>query len=486
MSMVSRRAVRDGSSVLLAVLLAVGIGVAAFLISFVLDQPPAFSILTAILVAGLALVTRLLVGFERRLARFERSERDSQADLARLVGDAFAEISEATELFHLIEASALRTDQVTQLVRNSTAISPDSPPIVYRFAQAKIGETSELVKLLADGGTATYYGEDRDWLLGLTRAAGESIDAISLSAVDHDLWQSEIGQRYLDAQRQAARAGRRVRRIFVVDDAAEEHDPALLRAYQEQRSLRIDVRLLDRSRLPARFRLRLRDLVLFDDAIAYETTPTPGDPAMAQVAETRLILAGSRVRESVLFFDELWELAREPELTESLPDLAVEIYLDTDDEAVATEVFRAVDNLAVVLGLRVPTEVERARGSIIRRARTSVDTHVTAAEVDERLSRVEKALDLAAHNGPQVGDGHEIDAVVALTNALAPVQHACVQLSRLLYVKFTADGGAAMVVVRHLFDADLRILEQRPDLLRNPQTIISELDRAIRRLQADD
>jgi hypothetical protein len=214
----------------------------------------------------------------------------------------------------------LQTDLVTQLVRNSTRITPSSPPIVYQFVQSKIKETSDFLKALADGETVTYYGEDRDWLLGLTRNATESIDAVSLAAADHDLWQSEIGQRYLDAQRRAARAGRRVRRIFVLDRPEAEHDPAFRRAYEEQRRMMIEVRLLDRSAVPVPLQIQVRDLIVFDDALAYETTPTTSDPEQAQVAETRLVLTSSRVKECSQLFRELWDISRELNESSFVPD----------------------------------------------------------------------------------------------------------------------------------------------------------------------
>jgi hypothetical protein len=311
----------EHSSVTRKALLTVGLGGATFLITNALNQPQHVQITLSILIGGIALILRFLVDFENRLAAVEQLEKDGMTEVKRMVGDAFSEISEATELFGLIEASALQTDLVTQLVRNSTQISPTSPPIVYHFVQAKIRETSDFLKQLAEGGTVTYYGEDRDWLLGLTRNATVSIDAISMAAVDHDLWQSEIGQRYLDAQRRAVGSGKRVRRIFVLDSPAMADDPAIRRACQEQRDMRIDVRLLDRAAVPPPLRVQVRDLIVFDDTLAYETNPTTtADPKRAQIAETRLVLTESRVKECAQLFRELWEVSRSPDAVDQGPD----------------------------------------------------------------------------------------------------------------------------------------------------------------------
>ncbi|GAB2603959.1 hypothetical protein Aab01nite_47580 [Paractinoplanes abujensis] len=309
---VPARQVNESSGVIRTAVLTVATGGTTFLVTNGLDQPQATCIILSILIGGIVLITRFLIAFEKRLAEVEKLGAAGMADMKRLVGDAFFKISEATDLFGSVEASALQTDVVTQLVRNSTLISPDSPPIVHRFVEAKIKETSDFLKQLSDGSTVTYYGEDRDWLLGLTRHATASIDAISLASVDHDLWNSEIGLRYLDAQRRAARNGMRVRRIFVLERPDPELGAKLLGAYEEQRQMAIDVRLLVRSAVPTPLQIQLRDLVVFDDIVAYETTPTISDPHLAQVAETRLVLTAARVKDCSQMFRELWELSCEP------------------------------------------------------------------------------------------------------------------------------------------------------------------------------
>lgn len=295
-------------------LLIVGLGGLTFLVTFLLDQPAHVQVTLSILVAGIALIVRLLVDAEQRFAAVERLQQDSATQMRTLVGAAFTEISEATALFGLIEASALQTDLVTQLVRDSTRISPDSPPIVYHFVQARIRELADFLRQLDEGGTVSYYGEDRDWLLGLTRHAEVSLDAISTTAADHGLWESELGQRYLEAQRHLADSGRRVRRIFVLDSPAMAGDEAIRRTCQEQRDLRIDVRVLDRAAVPPSLRVQVHDLIVFDDTLAYETIPTPtADPWHAQIAESRLVLTAARVKECAQLFRALWDVSRAPD-----------------------------------------------------------------------------------------------------------------------------------------------------------------------------
>lgn len=72
----------------------------------------------------------------------------------------------------------------------------------------------------------------------------------------------------------------------------------------------IEVRLLDRAAVPSPLQIQVRDLIVFDDILAYETNPTTADPRHAQIAEARLVLTDSRVRQCGLLFGELWEVSR--------------------------------------------------------------------------------------------------------------------------------------------------------------------------------
>ncbi|WP_306207860.1 DUF6879 family protein [Actinoplanes sp. RD1] len=298
-------------SVARKILTTVATGGLTFLITNAANLPQDTSLTLSVLIGGIALLIRFLIDFDRRLGVVERLARDGLTGTRKLVTDAFGDISEATDLHRMIGLSSLGEEVIRNLVRNAVLVPAAAPEIIHRFVRARIAETSELLKQVSDGGTVTYYGEDREWLLGLTRNATASIDAISLAAVDHSLWQSETGQRYLDAQRVAAADGTKVRRIFVLDTAADAGDKDLALVCSEQVRLGIDVRLLVRDDVPQQ--LRVHDLIVFDDTLAYEMTPTSSDPQLAQIAETRLVLTEYRVQQCVQLFRELWEVSREPE-----------------------------------------------------------------------------------------------------------------------------------------------------------------------------
>jgi hypothetical protein len=241
--------------------------------------------------------------------RQEAHARDMQA----LVQQGFAKINPATELFGLVEASPLRADPVIQLVQSSTRLADDAPSLVSRLAEEEILRTSRFLKELC-GGTASYEGEDRDWLLTLARLAQVSIDATSLNTVDtrgnafdSSFWQSDLGQRYLKAQLRLTRTGVKIRRIFVVDRPTIGGSPDFLAMCRRQTQLQIEVRILDTAEYE-----ELSDFVLFDNIIMYETIPASSIDAasLPGILHTQLQLRPELVSKRVEQYRDLWDAAR--------------------------------------------------------------------------------------------------------------------------------------------------------------------------------
>jgi hypothetical protein len=258
---------------------------------------------------------------EQRLSGMQQEMKESFADIHKVVQEGFTKINEATQLFGLVEASALRTDAVTQLVRHSTQLDPTAPPLVLRFAQDEIGRMSEFLKELSEGGNVTYEGEDRDWMLALTRSAQQRVDATSLTTVDAGgqgfidggLYSSDLGQRYMEAQRSALLRGVRIRRVFILDRRDLADDPGFINVCRMQHDIGIEVRILDATSIPEVRRSSLFDFILFDDSISYETTPASNIEGSVRpaIVNTRLELRPHRVSDRIERFRDLWLSARE-------------------------------------------------------------------------------------------------------------------------------------------------------------------------------
>jgi hypothetical protein len=325
-------------SILRKVLVTTFTGGLAYLLTNTAGESPIWSITLSAFIGSVVLVIQFLIDFESRLGTVEEAHNRHAVTMERLVNEGFTKVSEATELFGLIEASPLDTDLLLRLLRHTVKIQPGSPSLVFDFAQAEITRMAEFMKELSDGAEATYDGEDRDWLLALARNAKSSIDATSFSTsgsgkgigrdakagggatVDEGLWNSDLGQRYLEAQRDAVDRGVAIRRLFILDSPDLSNDPEVVKACLAQRDIGVQVRILHPSAIPAKRRSQLLDFIVFDNAICYELTSAPriGRSTSTLIANTRLVLTPHRVAERALGFKDLWASAHEFDETPSM------------------------------------------------------------------------------------------------------------------------------------------------------------------------
>ncbi len=272
---------------------------------------------TSLFVAGVTFVVQFLLDVERRLDRMGDELTQHAAANETRIAEGFQRINEANRLFGLIEASALKTDAITQLVGNSVRVKPN-PSLVFDLAQTEIQRLSEMLKTLGDSGDLTYEGEDRDWLLGLTRHVNDTIDAVSSTLdlgdqdfFDSSVWQSDLGQRYLEAQREAIRRNVRVRRIFVLDRPNLRDDAKFRRLVQMHDDVSIEVRALDPTLFPGQYIPPIFDFIVFDGVVSYQTLPSApvNELNRLPVATTQLVTSPARVQRNIDLFNELWRIA---------------------------------------------------------------------------------------------------------------------------------------------------------------------------------
>lgn len=297
------------TSVLRKVLITAFTGGVAYAITTVAQQDPTWSVTLSVLIGGVALVIQFLIDFEGRLQQLETS-----------LQATFTKVNEATELFKLLEESALQADVVTQLVRNSAQIKPNLPSLVHDLAQNELSRLSAFLKELGEGDLVTYDGEDRDWLLGLTRCVTKSISAVSMSTIDSGLssmegglWSTDLGKRYLDEQGAATeRRGVQIRRLLVLDSGMSADTEEVLRLCRKHQEVGVEVRTLEPGRAPASIRTALFDFAVFDDTISYEvnTGPVVADDGTATIVSTRLVLQPARVASRARDFERLWTVGR--------------------------------------------------------------------------------------------------------------------------------------------------------------------------------
>ena len=263
--------------------------------------------LAAIVAFGVALIL-FIVDTEIRLSA-----------VGELVTTGFAKTGRLAELSAKMERSSLGPVLLAEFLETASQVDARVNPLLQRVARQEISRLTAFARQLQVGGEISYDGEDRDWLLGLTREAQASIDAISLSTVDAGvlgldggLWTSDLGIRYLDDQRKAIARDLRIRRIFVVEREDMAHDESFLRVTQMQRNAGVQVRMLAQKLIPDYLQSMIFDFIIFDGVVSYETaavTPFTADQPRPGTLRTRLVPEPTRVRDLKQRFDQLWELA---------------------------------------------------------------------------------------------------------------------------------------------------------------------------------
>jgi hypothetical protein len=304
------------SDVILKSVVAVVTGIVAYLVTNLTDEPTVWVLTISAFIGGVVLIVQFLIDFEQRLKSVESSLTRHSDSMTALVERRFGEISQVVELFNLVEASATRMD-VIQFLRHAVKID-DSSPLLYDFAHAEIRRMSQFLKELGDG-SASYLGEDRDWLLALTRSARDSIDATSLQAVDagghtydDGFWDTDLGNRYLEYQKDAVGRHVKIRRVFVLDDAATAADEAFRRTCRRHAELDIEVRVLKPEAIPPTLQSSLFDFILFDGIISYQVTPAtrlPNIVTRPAIVNTTLVLRPDLLSQNKAHFEELWAAA---------------------------------------------------------------------------------------------------------------------------------------------------------------------------------
>jgi uncharacterized protein YukE len=169
-----------------------------------------------------------------------------------------------------------------------------------------------------------------------------------------------------------------------------------------------------------------------------------------------------------------------------LTTIAIDVYLTTDDSAAAEHVFQAVDRLARLIGYGQPTDIQTFRGSIWRTSLARLRQGLSAREVQTRLIKVERAIELAQIDERQADVNLKLsEAVSGLVSTLAEIPQACIRLGSLLVIKYT-DAGGPVVVSRNLSQLEVRALEQFPEIQKAPSSALQALASAISLLEVQE
>ncbi|WP_019064125.1 hypothetical protein [Streptomyces prunicolor] len=279
----------------------------AYVITNLIDQSQneLWQLVVSIVIGGAALIVQYMIDFERRLASVESALVTHHRDMKNLVSEKFMQVGEVTGIFGKLDRAGLDTEDVKLLLQSATEVQSQGPDIVKAFARAELAKLASTMVNLT-GGTSEWPGENNDWLFGLTGCAERSVDAIS-SSVDLTFWATEPARRYLDAQSEAIGRGVIVRRVFIVETAADVNSD-LEEICRSQGRRRIETRVVVRSELSHDLKGGpINDCVIFDGQLCFELTAdrTQGNPT------TTLNARLPRLTERRKRFNELWDAGRD-------------------------------------------------------------------------------------------------------------------------------------------------------------------------------
>jgi hypothetical protein len=156
-------------------------------------------------------------------------------------------------------------------------------------------------------------------------------------------------------------------------------------------------------------------------------------------------------------------------------------YLDTDDQSKIDATLDALENLADVLGYSEVRVIKQEGGSFWRRASAKAKEGFLSEEVQDRLAKIERAVDLAAIAVKQADvDERTANAVNGLIASLDGIPRACVRVGSILLVKYEQDGQPT-ILSRSLSAVEMRALEKYPGIQKDPEATLQLLGRVLMR-----
>lgn len=161
------------------------------------------------------------------------------------------------------------------------------------------------------------------------------------------------------------------------------------------------------------------------------------------------------------------------------------MYIDGDNADIEN-VMRSADALVAALGYDGPVDEQIEKGSIFRRYLARAEKGLRSEELQARLMKAERALELFALDSKQAQfDQQEANAVAHLVTAFRGVPSACVRVGSILFVKYD-NGAGPVVLARTLSQLEITTLEQFPELQRNPDKVLEALAMAISQTMGPD
>lgn len=177
----------------------------------------------------------------------------------------------------------------------------------------------------------------------------------------------------------------------------------------------------------------------------------------------------------------MWFEEHEPEAG---GQIAVEVFIGTEDELQQDRILAAVDRVVDALGYDGPTDVQVEKGSIFRRSKATAKNGLSSEALRSRLAKVERAVELQAIDVHQAqADKTASEAVAALLRELKDVPSACLRIQSILLVKFPGPEGPVLLA-RTMSQAEIIALDKFPEIQSRPDRALAALATAVQSLDS--
>lgn len=304
--------------------MSLGIGALTYFITEQLlsDDDP-MALMTSVFMAGVIFVAQFLYDVETRMDELGGTMNSHLDNVELRLNNNIQDLGHGAHLVQLLAKSRLPVDIADELFRDAVEVDAAPPDLAAGLARAEMLRLAGFMRELRYQKTASYNGEDRDWLLTLASTMNSSLKTISLATVDafgHNyidggLWRSDLGIRYLDLQEIAIKErGVKIQRIFVSDLPDDSSKNFLGEIVLPQRELGIEVRVLHPRDIKGTAGYKLHDFIVFDNQLVYETTASAvRDPKYTpRTLTTAMTVKDGDVTDATNYFNLLWEQSAEP------------------------------------------------------------------------------------------------------------------------------------------------------------------------------
>jgi hypothetical protein len=151
----------------------------------------------------------------------------------------------------------------------------------------------------------------------------------------------------------------------------------------------------------------------------------------------------------------------------------VYIYLSEGSKEVGSRIRALLQVIWQDLGFDLVIEAEPVLGSFFQRLRARARSPEAQKALHERLMTLERAVEVRALSVPEsLANMQNAQALAAVIQALDNNTSAAISLGPLLILKTHHADGTNTIHSKMLTTAELRALERRPELLKDPETLL--------------